>query len=139
MGDTRVRRGGLRPMLSGLLLIAACVSPTAEPSGAGREGPMHIELERTGGVTGVRFAATMDTDTLTPAEAAKVRQLVDESSFFRLPARLTASTPGADRFQYRLTVRAADRSHTVDISEGALPAALRPLIDWLMAEARKPR
>jgi hypothetical protein len=125
-------------MLSGLLLVAACVPPTGQPQAIGGEGAMQIEFERTGGVAGIRFAANVDTDTLTADEAAKLRKLVDDSNFFSLPARLKTPTPSADRFQYRLTVRTPERSHTVDVGEGAAPASLRPLIDWLMAAARKP-
>lgn len=100
---------------------------------------MQIELERTGGVAGIRFAATVDTETLATDEAARLRQLVDDSNFFSLPARLSASAPGPDRFHYRFTVRTPERSHTVDVSEGALPLPLRALTDWLMAVARKPQ
>jgi len=100
---------------------------------------MQIELERTGGVAGMRFAATVDTETLTTDEAAKVRRLVDDSKFFSLPARLSVAAPGPDRFHYRLTVRTPERSHTVDVGEGALPSPLRALTDWLMAVARKPQ
>ena len=127
-----------RLLLWALLLVAAHVPPTIEPQAIGREGAMQIEFERTGGVAGIRFAANVDTDALAADEATKLRKLVEDSSFFSLPARLKATTPSADRFQYRLTVRTPERSHTVDVSEGAAPPSLRPLIDWLMAAARKP-
>jgi emfourin len=126
-------------MVSSLLLVTACVSPTARPQASGREGTMHIEFERTGGVGGIRLATSVDTDTLPADESARVRQLVDDAGFFNLPARLKTPAPSADRFEYRLTVRAPERSHTVDVGEGAIPPSLRPLIDWLMAAARKPR
>ena len=100
---------------------------------------MVIEFERTGGVAGIRLATTVDTATLSSDEAVRAQQLVDDASFFALPARLTTAKPGADRFHYRITVRSPERTHTVDVAEGAAPSTLRPLIDWLTAAARKPR
>jgi len=121
-----------------VLVLAACAPSPLDAPASGREDAMHIEFERSGGVAGIRLATTVDTDTLSADEAAGVRTLVDDADFFNLPGRLTTSSPGADRFAYRITVRSPGRSHTVDVGEGAAPASLRPLLDWLMSAARKP-
>jgi emfourin len=126
-------------VLVGLLLVAACVPPPSGLGASSREETMQIEFERSGGVAGIRLATTVDTDRLPASDAARVRQLLDDAGFFSLPAHLAATTPGADRFQYHITVRTAERSHTVDIAEGAAPPALRPLLDWLVGAARAPR
>jgi Emfourin len=48
---------------------------------------------------------------------------------------LAAASPlrgrGADRFQYDLTIEAPDGRHELAMSEDAIPAELRPLIDRL--------
>ncbi|MBW4578713.1 MAG: hypothetical protein KME42_03955 [Tildeniella nuda ZEHNDER 1965/U140] len=96
---------------------------------------MQISLERSGGFTGMPLTITVDTATLNPDRATQLRQLLEAADFFRLPS--TPSAPAQpDRFEYAVTVREGDRSHTVTVSEAAIPAPLKPLLDWLMATAR---
>src|SRR5262245_28509201 len=102
------------------------------------EDRMQVDFERSGGVTGVRLVKTVDTDALSVDDAATLRRLVEHAAFFRLPALIKAPTPSADHFQYHLTVRTPEKTHTVDINEGAVPPAVRPLIDWLTKSARQP-
>jgi len=85
----------------------------------------------------MRTAVTLDTDTLPPEEARKLHEMVDASGFFNLPEKFPASTRGADYFVYRLTVEKEGRKHTVEVSDPAVPAALRPLLQSLVAYARK--
>jgi hypothetical protein len=101
---------------------------------------MQIHFERTGGFAGLRLTTTINSVTLSPEDAHKLQELIDTAQFFALPARLTAKTPGADRFQYKLTVETQDRQHIVEVDEGAAPATLRPLLNWLTTatKTRKP-
>ncbi len=98
---------------------------------------MKIQFERTGGVAGLRLTATVHSGTLSPEEARKVQEMVQEARFFELPSTLLPAQPGADRFQYKVTVETKERRHTVEIAEGAAPPRLRPLLDWLTAQARQ--
>jgi hypothetical protein len=98
---------------------------------------MRINFERTGGFAGTRMATVADTSTLPPEQANQLRRLVEAADFFHLPATITSPTSGADRFQYRLAVEENGVQHTVTVSERALPAPLRPLIEWLVAAARQ--
>lgn len=100
---------------------------------------MRIHFERTGGFAGMRMRATVDSESLSPEEARDLHEMVDAAGFFDLPAAITTPTPGADRFHYKLTVEAEGRRHTVDVSEAAVPEALRPLLQQLMAFARSSR
>lgn len=96
---------------------------------------MQISLERSGGFTGIPLTVTLDTETLAPDRATQLRHLVEAADFFHLPSTLSTSAQ-PDRFEYAVTVREGDRSHTITVSEAAIPAPLRPLLDWLMATAR---
>ena len=98
---------------------------------------MQIHFERTGGVTGRSLTATLDTETLSPEEAHRLREMVDAAGFFELPAVIVTPAPGVDRFYYTLTVDTAGRQHTVHTSDAAAPEALRPLLDWLTDVARR--
>ena len=98
---------------------------------------MRASLERTGGFAGMRFETTVDSDTLEADDAQKLRQLVENSDFFRLPAQIAPQKPQPDRFQYTLTIETNGNTHTVTAGETALPATMRPLVDWLTQVARR--
>jgi hypothetical protein len=100
---------------------------------------MQITFEQTGGFTGIPMTVTVDVDKLPPPEAQDFRQLVTTARFFELPELITTPVPGADRFSYTITVEAEGRTHCVTVSEGAVPEALRPLIQRLRGMARARR
>lgn len=87
----------------------------------------------------MRLQATIDASTLPPEDARALQEMVNAAGFFELPAMITGSAAGADRFQYTVTVEAAGRRHTVRTSDAAAPASLRPLLEWLTQTARRAR
>jgi hypothetical protein len=93
---------------------------------------MLIHFERTGGFAGLRTAVTLNTDTLPQDEARKLQEMADAAGFFNLPEKFPLPKRGADYFVYRLTVEKDGRKHTVEVSEPAVPAELRPLLQYLM-------
>jgi len=68
---------------------------------------------------------------------AHLKDLVEQSRFFELPAVLRAERPGADRFQYKLRLKGDSQEHTVEVDEAAMPPGLRPLLNWIMQAKRK--
>jgi hypothetical protein len=98
---------------------------------------MRIEFERTGGVTGVRLAYSVECDELPDGAARELRALVEASGFFSASGRIGNADPGGDRFTYVIAIVDGSRSHAVQVSEPAAPPALRPLIAWLTAAARR--
>jgi hypothetical protein len=100
---------------------------------------MRIHFERSGGFTGMRLEAAIDTQVLSPDEAENLHLLIEEAGFFDLPPELSAPVPGADQFQYRLTVETAEREHSIAISDGAVPDTLQPLIRRLTILSRSAR
>jgi hypothetical protein len=98
---------------------------------------MNIHFERSGGFAGLRLSQDLDSADLSPDERSELDRLVEAAHFFDLPADVRAANPGADRFQYNLTVNQGPREHTVALDEAAIPENLRPLLNWLMAKARK--
>lgn len=92
---------------------------------------MLIHFERTGGFAGLRTAVNLNTDTLPQDESHKLQEMVDTAGFFNLPEKFPIPKRGADYFVYRLTVEKDGRKHTVEVSEPAAPAELRPLLQYL--------
>ncbi len=100
---------------------------------------MRVQFERKGGFVGAPLSANIDVDTLPAAESQHLRDLIEGAGFFALPAVMTASVPGGDRFQYTLTIHSPERQHTVQVHEAAVPSSLRPLLEWLTSAARERR
>ena len=92
---------------------------------------LRIHFERTGGLAGRRIDVFVDSDSLPPTQAKRLWTLLDRSRFFDLPVELGSGPPGADRFQYRVTVETDSHSHAVEAGEAAVPEAMWPLLEWL--------
>lgn len=95
---------------------------------------MQISLQRSGGFTGIPLTITVDTATLSPAQATQVRHWVEAADFFCLSSSSMPAQP--DRFEYEVTVREGDRAHTITVGDAAIPEPLRPLLSWLLEAAR---
>jgi hypothetical protein len=100
---------------------------------------MLIQFERTGGFTGLRMKASIDTQSLDPAEAEILANLVRLSDFFNMPGTFITSNERVDQFHYRLTIDKEGHTHTFYADESALPDQIRPLIDHLAAFIRQSR
>lgn len=101
---------------------------------------MKLRLTRSGGIAGVRLAAEVDTDALGAADADELRRLLRDARLFERQARPAgAAAVGADRFVYRIAVEEGGRRRDVEIDEQSLPGEARPLIERLLALARRGR
>ena len=99
---------------------------------------MRIAFERSGGFAGMLMSVSIDTTKLAPTEAHQVKSMVEAAEFFQLPEAI-APAAQPDRFQYHLTIAEKKRQHSVVVGESSMPGSLKPLVDWLMDVARRPR
>lgn len=97
---------------------------------------MNIRFERSGGFAGLRHTRSISSGELSAEEQKRLADLVQAARFFELPAVLRSSVPGADRFQYRISVETGQLKHTVQVDEAAVPHQLQPLIAWLKKVAQ---
>jgi hypothetical protein len=100
---------------------------------------MKIQIERSGGFSGIPLRALIDLDTLPLAECEDLEGLVKASGFFDLPEKLSTPQGGVDRFHYSLTVEDLVRSHTVEMGDEGLPEELQELIRKVNRLARSMR
>lgn len=132
--------GGVAVLAVGSYLVAGPVSSDADADTMATDSCgarlMHLEYERTGGFAGMTMSASVEVDSLPPAERDEVCRLVDDAGFFDIP-NSTGDASGADQFGYSITVEDGDRRHTVLTNDGTVPASLRPLLDWLNRAARR--
>jgi hypothetical protein len=100
---------------------------------------MKISYQRSGGFAGMLISFDVATETLLMEEAEEIQELVVSSDFFALPAVIPSSTPGADQFQYKLTVEIEEQQHTVEVGDAAIPESLQPLLNKLRVLSRTAR
>jgi len=98
---------------------------------------MRVVLERSGGFAGISQTYSVSSDELPAEEAQKVADFVEAAGFFGLPSIIRSTEPGADRFQYKITVESEHGSHTVQMDEAAVPPRLQPVLNWMKNAARK--
>jgi hypothetical protein len=99
--------------------------------------PIQIDLERSGGFAGTSLKASVDTSRLPADEAGTIAGLVDRVDFDALAAGTGAPARAPDRFQYDLVVRRGKRRHALSLGESQVPPELRPLLDHLVALAKR--
>lgn len=92
---------------------------------------MRVVLERSGGFAGISRTNSISSDQMPAEEARKVADLVEAAGFFELPSVIRSSEPGADRFQYKITVESELGTHAVQVDDAAVPPSLQPLLDWM--------
>jgi len=97
---------------------------------------IRIRFERDGGFSGRGLTADIDSAALPAADAATLRDLVARARVFEQPA--PAARRGVrDGFRFRLTVAAGTRRAALETSDGAMPEALAPLVEFLTAMAKR--
>jgi hypothetical protein len=93
---------------------------------------MHVFLERTGGFAGIKLKGQVDSSTLPLRQARRIEKLFQQSRFFELPSTISLESQGADHFHYTITVETGESKHTIAAYEAAIPAELRPFLDFLI-------
>jgi hypothetical protein len=93
---------------------------------------MRVSLVGYGGFAGLPLSASVDTDELPQAQAAKALEALD---------RLASTPPsipsgGSSEPWYRLTISRDAEEQVVVVTESQIPPALRPLIGALVRRAR---
>ena len=87
---------------------------------------MRVTLETSGGFTGLRRTATLDTD---------LDEAVDDL-LRSLGSGAAAEPSGSSQPRYRLTVHRPTGDQVTELTESEVPAALRPLLTELLRHAR---
>ena len=97
---------------------------------------MRIEFERVGGFAGIRLSASIDTEALPPEEAKSWQALVEKA---QLGQMRQSGGRTRDSFEYWLTVEEGGKRSSVRMTDETLPPSATPLIDRLLALAKKPK
>jgi hypothetical protein len=106
---------------------------------------LHIRFQSDGGLgyfPGLDEPLTIDTADLPPEEAARFEGLIGAADFFSRPETIgSPSPPGAADLRHH-TISVDDdhgRSHTVEVTEPVVDAAIQALIDALRGAGKSAR
>jgi hypothetical protein len=86
---------------------------------------------------GLNKPVIVDSETLSPEDAAALSQLVEAARFFALPADLAAMPPRPDARSYALEIRDADREHAVRFSDPIANPQLGALVAFVRRHGRR--
>jgi hypothetical protein len=95
-----------------------------------------VELTRSGGVAGITVRASCEAAELSPDEADMLQHLMVRAA--SEPAQ-PASSGGADRYQYDLTVTDSEGQRTLSFREHELAPEERRVLNRLVTTRRSPR
>lgn len=88
---------------------------------------MRVDVTRRGGFAGLALHAALDTAQLAPADAPRAEAALRDLPWGRPPAE----PAGADRFRYEVVTVEGGHERHVELAEGEIPDALRPLLTLL--------
>jgi hypothetical protein len=95
---------------------------------------IQINFTKSGGIAGFHWTGTINSNNLSAEDARKLRQLIADARFFKLPAE-NGETHVLDGFGYSITVEMDGKRHTVQVFDDTAPTDLWPLIHWLSDRA----
>ncbi|MDX6693348.1 MAG: hypothetical protein QOF02_951 [Blastocatellia bacterium] len=101
---------------------------------------MRISFKRSGGFAGLpgqNQSLEIDSEKLPHPKAQELERLVEETRPFDHPSEQKSASKMRDGFQYDLTLDAGDRTHSLKLTDGAVPDKLQPLIEWLSQEVNE--
>jgi hypothetical protein len=133
--DLTVEMGGRK---HSIWVVDSAVTPSLRPliqwlTDRAKE-TIQIEFTKSGGIAGFRWKTTMNSNNLSTEDARKLRQLIADARFFKLPTE-NGETQVRDGFGYSITVEMDGKRHTVQVFDDTAPADLWPLLHWLSDRA----
>ena len=105
------------------------------------ERELEVHFRQVGGIGGWSSEYHADDSSLSPADAARIRQFIDETRFFDLPEQVGNGLPISDMYSYTVSVAHGRRRHKVHTYDGGGPHESPPLaefIGWLRTRTPEP-
>ncbi|EQD86081.1 hypothetical protein A8924_5396 [Saccharopolyspora erythraea NRRL 2338] len=95
-----------------------------------------MALQRTGGLfAGAELTTSVRSADLDDESREALERHIEQAGFEQLAQRSPITGPGADMYQYEVTLERGGRRSSVVVSQTAVPDSLRPLVEWLEQRA----
>ena len=138
----RILRLAFNTFIIAAIISAICGCQSGLPNG---QSKMLVNYQRSGGFAGFNDRLMINDDghctlqrensewefNLPPDDLQHLCQLFQEADFFNLNSQYLPDDTGADFFEYTITYRISNKEHTVSTRDGAVPAALVPVLSEL--------
>ncbi|MGH4023591.1 MAG: protealysin inhibitor emfourin [Pseudonocardiaceae bacterium] len=99
-----------------------------------------VSFRRTGGLfAGNVLAASVSVADLDDTQQEILQRYLAQADLEALAERSPITGPGADTYQYHITVDDGSKRSEVTVTQTAVPDSLCPLIEWLEQRATRPR
>lgn len=96
-----------------------------------------IQLERTGGFTGMSPAVNIDSELLPPGKNKELLDMIDKSGVWEYSNSKKTEAVIPDQFEYILTIQTKARTKKIILQESSIPDALKPLFIYLKSQLRR--
>jgi hypothetical protein len=94
---------------------------------------MKVRYRQTGGYGGLVLGCELDTETLPPSEGQELARLVKQAALDKVGVKKNPS--GRDLTNYEIAVEDNSRAVKASFDDMSIPAAARPLLDFLRSRA----
>jgi hypothetical protein len=98
---------------------------------------MKVSITQGGTIVPVLTTTEVDSDALTPKDAAALRELVERAAIGKGEPPAGAAQP--DRGSYRITIQDGDKRTSVSVADADLRPELRELVDRVSAHPQATR
>jgi hypothetical protein len=105
------------------------------------DAELRVDFRQAGGIGDWTSEYHADDSSLPPEDATRIRQFIDDTDFFHLPARVGNGDPVPDLYSYTIFVAHGRRNHTVSTYDGGGPhesPALAEFITWFKERTPEP-
>ncbi|MCZ8121601.1 MAG: hypothetical protein O9295_27025 [Microcystis sp. LE18-22.4A] len=96
---------------------------------------MKIQFQQSGGFAGLIRGCEIDTQLLSPDEAAQLQSLVKQSGILQLQSQRTENA--ADLFNYEIVIETEDGNrYSISSDDNSLPQSVKPLLEYLQSQCQ---
>ena len=102
---------------------------------------MHVRLMISGGLVysgGIAHPLVLDTERLSEPDAERLRELVDDAHFWKLPAKDPAAMPRPDTRSYDLTIEDRGKTQSVRLIDPVEEPRLHALLEFVKQRTGAP-
>lgn len=96
----------------------------------------HIWFERSGGFGGMTVKTEIESESITPEEAEKIRHWIDQINFFEVQISDSLTLGQPDQFTYKIKLESDEKARTLEFNDSTIPVNFHPFVRYLVQKAR---
>ena len=97
---------------------------------------MKIKIERSGGLTGIRFCNEMDFNDLPPTLAITAQKIMKDQKWFSIPKK-SIPRGAADHYAYKISITDGHNERVVEFNQYNIENDLKSLLKYIERDSKK--